>query len=54
MQDIAKAFVVGVVGIGMVTALVFNGRQTAGVLTAGFNGASGLLGTAVSGHYTAA
>lgn len=49
MQDIARAFVVGVVSIGMVTALFMNGRQTANVVTAGFNGSSKLLGTAIKG-----
>jgi len=49
VQDIVKAFVVGVVGIGMATALFMNGRNTAGVITAGFNGSSKLLGTAIKG-----
>ena len=49
MQEIVKAFVVGVVGIGMATALFSNGRQTANVVTAGFNGSSKLLGTAIKG-----
>ena len=49
MQEIAKAFVVGVVTIGLATALFMNGRNTAGVITAGGNAASGLLGTAIKG-----
>lgn len=49
MQEIAKAFVVGVVGIGMATALFSNGRQTANVIKAGFSGSSQLLGTAIKG-----
>lgn len=47
--QIAKVFVVGVVGIGLATALFMNGRQTAGVLTAGFNGSSRLLDTSIRG-----
>lgn len=49
MQDIARAFVVGIVGIGLVTALFMNGRQTASVVTAGFSGSSKLLDTAIKG-----
>lgn len=48
-MDIAKVFVVGVVGIGMATALFMNGRNTASVLTSGFNGSSKLLDTAIKG-----
>lgn len=49
MMEIAKVFVVGVVGIGLATALFMPGRQTAGVAKAGFSGASQLLGTAIKG-----
>lgn len=49
MQEIAKAFVVGVVGIGLATALFMNGRNTAGVITASGNAASNVLGTAIKG-----
>lgn len=48
-MEIAKAFVVGVVSIGMITALVANGRQTTSVLKATFNGSSKLLDTAERG-----
>lgn len=49
MQEIAKVFVVGVVSIGLATALFMNGRQTASVVTAGFKGSSQLLDTAIKG-----
>ena len=49
MQGILKAFVVGVVGIGLVTALTMNGRQTANVIKASGSASSGLLGTAIKG-----
>ena len=49
MMEVLKAFVVGVVAIGLVTALMMNGRNTANVLRAGFGGAQGLLSTAESG-----
>lgn len=49
MMDIAKVFVVGVVSIGMATALFMNGRNTANVLKAGFSGSSQLLDTAIKG-----
>lgn len=48
-MEIARVFVVGVVSIGMVTALFSNGRNTASVLKAGFNGSSKLLDTAIKG-----
>lgn len=48
-SEIAKAFVVGVVGIGMATALFAPGRQTVSALKVGFSGAQGLLHTAESG-----
>ena len=48
-MEIAKVFVVGVVTIGLVTALVMNGRQTANVIKAGGSASSGLLGTAIKG-----
>ena len=47
--DIAKAFVVGVVSIGMATALMAPGRQTTNALKATFAGANSLLHTAESG-----
>ena len=47
---IAKAFVVGVVSIGLATALFAPGRQTTNALQVGFTGAKGLLQTAESGH----
>lgn len=49
MMDVTKAFIVGVVTIGIITALMSNGRQTANVLKAGFGGASQLLNTAEKG-----
>ena len=49
MQSIVKAFVVGVVGIGMATALVMNGRNTANVIKAGGSATSNVLGTAIKG-----
>lgn len=49
MQDILKAFVVGVVTIGLATALFMPGRQTASVIGATFSGANSLLHTSISG-----
>ena len=49
MQSIVKAVVVGVVGIGMATALVMNGRNTANVIKAGGSATSNVLGTAIKG-----
>jgi hypothetical protein len=49
-MEVAKIFVKGVVAIGIATALFMNGRNTAGVLKAGFGGASHLLGTAETGR----
>lgn len=49
MGKTAQIFVAGVVSIGIITALFMNGRQTAQGVTAGFNGASNLLGTAIKG-----
>jgi hypothetical protein len=40
---------VAIVGVGMITALVLPGRQTAQVLTAGGNVLSGALNTAIKG-----
>ncbi len=48
-QGIAKAFVVGVVSIGMATALFAPGRKTTDVVKATFGGATGLLKTAEGG-----
>jgi hypothetical protein len=47
--DIARVFVVGVVSIGMATALFSPGRQTTNVLKVSFAGANDLLHTAESG-----
>lgn len=49
MMEIAKVFVVGIVGIGMATALFANGRNTAGVIKAGGSATQNLLYTAESG-----
>lgn len=49
MQEIVKAFVVGVVSIGLVTALFAPGRQTVEAIKAGGTAAQGLLSTAESG-----
>lgn len=43
-------FVAGVVTIGIVTALVLPGRNTANVIRSSGTAASGLLGTAISGR----
>ena len=48
-MEIVKVFVVGVVGIGLATALLSNGRQTASVIKAGGSASSQLLGTAIKG-----
>jgi hypothetical protein len=48
-QDIAKAFVVGVVSIGLATALFMPGRTTADTAKVVLTGAQGLLSTAESG-----
>ena len=48
-MEIAKVFVVGVVTIGLATALFMNGRNTAGVITATGNSSSKLLDTAIKG-----
>ncbi len=47
--DIAKAFVVGVVSIGLVTALFMPGRLTVDAIKASGSAATGLLKTAESG-----
>lgn len=47
--DITRAFVVGVVTIGLVTALFAPGRQTVSAIQAGGSAAQGLLRTAESG-----
>jgi hypothetical protein len=49
-MEIGKALVTGAVTIGIITALTLPGRQTIGLTKAGFSGASGLLGTAISGR----
>lgn len=48
--DIAKVFVVGIVSIGMATALFAPGRQTTQVVSAGLAGANNLLRTAETGR----
>lgn len=49
MRDNAQIFVAGVVTIGIITALVMNGRNTAGVIKATGTAGSNLLGTAIRG-----
>lgn len=49
MMDVVKAFVAGVVTIGIITALVMNGRNTASVIKAAGSASGGLLGTAITG-----
>ena len=48
-QDVAKAFVVGVVAIGMATALFAPGRTTVAFAQTAGNTATNLLHTAESG-----
>lgn len=48
-MDVVKTFVAGVITIGVITALVSSGRQTANVITSSGKAASGLLGTAIKG-----
>lgn len=48
--DIAKTFVVGVVAIGLATALFAPGRQTTDATKAVLGGANSLLQTAETGH----
>lgn len=48
-MKIGELLVGGAVTIGIITALMLPGRQTAGVTKAGFQGAQGLLGTAITG-----
>ncbi len=47
--DIAKAFVVGTVSIGLATALFAPGRTTTSAIQAVSGGAQGLFRTAVTG-----
>jgi hypothetical protein len=47
--DIAKAFVVGTVTIGLATALFLPGRTTTSAAGVAFNGANRLFATAVTG-----
>jgi hypothetical protein len=49
MGNSVTKIAVAIVGIGMVTALVLPGRQTAQVLTAAGNVFSGSLNTAIKG-----
>ena len=48
-MDVAKKFVAGIITIGIISALVLNGKSTAGVIKATGDAASGLLGTAIKG-----
>lgn len=50
MMEIAKAFVVGVVSIGAITALFAPGRTTVSGINALANGGAKVLGVAESGH----
>lgn len=49
MSKTVDIFIAGLITIGIITALVLPGRNTAQVFTAGGNAASGLLGTAIKG-----
>jgi hypothetical protein len=49
MSNTITKVLVGIVAIGLVTALVLPGRQTASVLQAGGQAFSGALGTAITG-----
>lgn len=44
-----EVFVAGVITIGIITALVMNGRQTTNVIKATGSAGSNLLGTAIKG-----
>jgi len=46
---IFQVFVAGVVTIGIITAMTLPGRQTVGVIKAGGDAGSNLLGTAIRG-----
>lgn len=46
----AEIFVAGVVTIGIITALVMNGRNTAGVVKATGQATTNVLGTAITGR----
>jgi hypothetical protein len=48
-MKLGEILIGGTVTIGIITALVLPGRQTANVTKAGFTGAQGLLGTAITG-----
>jgi len=48
-MKVAEMLIGGAVTIGIITALVLPGRSTAQVTSAGFKGAQGLLGTAITG-----
>lgn len=49
MQEIARAFVAGVVAIGMATALFAPGRQTVAGITAGGNAVAKVLQVSETG-----
>jgi hypothetical protein len=49
MGKAATIFIAGVITIGIVTALVLPGRQTAQVIGATGNATKGVLGTAITG-----
>ncbi len=46
---VAQIFIAGIVTIGVITALTLPGRQTVGVVKAGGDAGSNLLGTAIRG-----
>lgn len=47
--QVVQIFVAGIVTIGVITALTLPGRQTVGVIKAGGDAGSNLLGTAIKG-----
>jgi hypothetical protein len=49
MGKTGQIFIAGVVTIGIITALVLNGRNTASVIQQTGQAGSGLLGTAING-----
>lgn len=49
-KGVAETFVAGIVTIGIITALFLNGRNTAGVIKAGGQATTNVLGTAITGR----
>lgn len=49
-MDTVKVLIAGAVTIGVITALVLPGRNTARVITSTGNAGSNLLGTAITGR----